>query len=57
MSVKYWITKPYPFLENAKDKWIIILASSLFVALFPVVHPFSQKKLKLTELFDVPVRL
>jgi hypothetical protein len=45
MGFLNWLKKPYPFVQNAKDKWLIVLSSSIFVALFLIIfEPFDADK-------------
>lgn len=46
MDISSWLKKPYPFIENPKDKWILIILSSLFVGLFLIIfQPFDANKI------------
>lgn len=46
MDISSWLNKPYPFVENPKDKWILIIFSSSFVALFLIIfQPFDANKI------------
>jgi hypothetical protein len=45
MGIVNWLKKPYPFVDHAKDKWLIILSSSVFVSVFLIVfEPFDADK-------------
>jgi len=42
-----WLQKPYPLLEQTKDKWVLALCSSVFVAVFLMVfQPFDAGSIK-----------
>ena len=46
MMLISWLQKPYPFLEQSKDKWTLAVCSGVFVALFLIVfQPFDAIKI------------
>ncbi len=51
-TIKNWLTKPYPFIANTKDKLLIAFIIGLFVFLFLMIFkPFDLYKFTESEVF------
>lgn len=45
--LKNWLNKPYPLISKAKDKWLLVLGSSIFVLAFLNLYlPFGSAEIK-----------